>query len=117
MKEFLLLFRGGEPGMDPTRESPERYQLHMLKWKNWMEDLGKQGKFGGGHPLTKTGTVIQGGKKVVTDGPFVEGKEIVSGYIVIKAKDFREAVEIGKDCPIFDYDGIVEVREVQAAQV
>jgi hypothetical protein len=117
MKEFLLLFRGGEEGMEASRQSPERFQQQMMKWKTWMESLGKQGKMIAGHPLAKNGSVIRGGKKVVTDGPFVEGKEIVGGYMTIKANDIPEAVEIAKNCPIFDYDGIVEVREVQAIQV
>ncbi len=52
------------------------------------------------------------GEKVVNDGPFVEGKEIVRGYPLIKASDLPDAIEIAKNCPIFDCDGIVEVREV-----
>ena len=116
MKDFLLLFRGGDEGMSAARQSPEGYQKHMMKWKTWMESLGKQGKFIGGQPLAGGGSVIKGAKKVVTDGPFVEGKEIVGGYLMIKAKDLSEATEISKNCPIFDYDGIVEVREVQQLQ-
>ena len=115
MKEFLLIFRGGED-MSTMRESPEKYQKQLMKWKTWMENLGKSGKFVGGHPLAGGGTVIKGGKKVVTDGPFIEGKEIVGGYILIKANDMPDAVEISKECPIFDTGGIVEVREVQQLQ-
>jgi hypothetical protein len=113
MQEFLLIFRGGERGMEASRQSPEKFQQQMMKWKTWMESLGKQGKFIAGHPLAKGGSVIKGGNKVVTDGPFVEGKEIVGGYMMIKTTDFQDAVAVAKDCPIFDYDGIVEVREVQ----
>jgi hypothetical protein len=117
MKEFLLLFRGGEEGMSRAKSSPERYQNHMMKWKSWMESLGKQGKFIGGQPLASGGSVISGGKKIVTDGPFVEGKEIVGGYLMIKANDLKDAVEISKNCPIFEYGGIVEVREVEQLQI
>ena len=117
MKEFLLILRGGEEGMSDAQKSPEKFQQQMLKWKNWMEGLGKQGKLIAGHPLAKEGTVISGGKKVVTDGPFVEGKEMVGGYLMIKANDVPDAVAIAKNCPIFEYDGIVEVREVQAGPV
>jgi hypothetical protein len=117
MKEFLLLFRGGEEGMEASKQSPEKFQQQMMKWKTWMENLGKQGKMIAGQPLAKGGSVIRGGKRVVTDGPFVEGKEIVGGYLMIKANDLPEAIEIGKNRPIFDYDGIVEVREVQQLQV
>jgi hypothetical protein len=117
MKEFLLLFRGGEEGMTASGQSPEIFQQHMMKWKTWMENLGKQGKFIAGQPLAGGGSVVKGKNRVVTDGPFVEGKEIVGGYLIVKATDIRDAVEISKNCPIFEYDGIVEVREVQQLQV
>jgi len=117
MKEFLLILRGGEEGMADAAESPEKFQQQMVKWKNWMEGLGKQGKLIAGHPLAKEGKVISGGKKVVTDGPFVEGKEMVGGYLMIRAEGVPDAVLIAKNCPIFEYDGIVEIREVQAGPV
>jgi|WetSurMetagenome_2_1015567.scaffolds.fasta_scaffold03284_6 hypothetical protein len=113
MKEFLLLFRGGEEGMTAAQQSPEKFQQHMMKWKTWMESLGKQGKFIAGQPLSPEGSVITGTRRVVTDGPFVEGKEIVGGYLMMKATDLSDAIESSKNCPIFDYDGVVEVREVQ----
>lgn len=117
MKEFLLLFRGGDEGMTAAKQSPEKFQQHMMKWKSWMESLGKQGKFIAGQPLAAGGSVITGGRRVVTDGPFVEGKEIVGGYLMIKAADLQEAVALSKNCPIFEYEGIVEVREVQQLPV
>jgi hypothetical protein len=113
MRQFLLLFRGGDEGMTAAQESPEKFQIHMMKWKTWMESLGKQGKFISGEPLAPGGSVITGSKRVVTDGPFVEGKEIVGGYLMLKAADLADAIESSKNCPIFEYDGIVEVREVQ----
>ncbi len=51
---------------------------------------------------------------VITDGPFAEGKEVIGGFSIIKAKDLAEASEIAKGCPIFEFpDGRVEVRPVQ----
>lgn len=114
MKEFLLLFRGGEEGMAEAAQSPEKFQQQMVKWKAWMEGIGKQGKLIAGHPLADEGKVIRERGKVVTDGPYVEGKEMVGGYLMIRADGLQDAVAMAKDCPIFDYDGIVEVREVQA---
>jgi hypothetical protein len=49
----------------------------------------------------------------VTDGPFIEAKEMVGGYLIVNAKDINEAVEISKGCPIFLENGKVEVRPVQ----
>ena len=110
MKEYLLLFRGGD-----TRDidSPEKMQQMMLKWKDWMEDLGKQGRLGPAQPLERSGKQVHGTKKQILDGPFAEGKEIVGGFLILKASDYNEAVTLSKGCPILERDGNVEVREVQ----
>ena len=112
MKEFLLIFRGGDTPRVSAQQSPELWEQHMMKWKVWMEKLTKEDKLNGGQPLNPDGKVIWGSAKKITDGPFVEGKEVVGGYLLIKANDMDEAAEISKDCPIFEHDGIVEVREV-----
>jgi hypothetical protein len=114
MSEFLYLFRGGD-----AREaggSPERMQEHMGKWMKWMEDLGKKGKLSGGLPLKNEGKIVRN-NGVVTDGPYAEGKEIVGGYLIVKAADLSEATEISKGCPIFEFDGTVEVREIQSMEM
>ncbi|WP_020530034.1 YciI family protein [Flexithrix dorotheae] len=111
MNEFLLLFRGGDGRA--VQQSPDEMQAHMQKWGAWMHGLGEQGKLLGGQPLKNEGKVLEKGGEVITDGPFAEGKEIVGGYLLIKAENFNEAVEISKACPIFEFDGTVEVREIQ----
>jgi len=110
MAEYLLLFRGGDA--ETARQSPEKWQAHMQKWTQWMGDLKAQGKLIGAQPLVTTGKVISGTKKVVTDGPYMEGKEMVGGYLACKADSYEEAVAIANNCPILEHDGIVEVREI-----
>ena len=113
MKEYLFLFRGGD-GRN-LQQSPEKWQEHMQLWMKWMGDLTQQGKFVGAQPLTSSGRQVTGTKKIVTDGPYMEGKEMIGGYLICKADSFEEAVDISKDCPILQFDsGIVEVREIQA---
>ena len=109
MKEFLYLFRGGDART--ANASAEVMQEHMGKWMKWMEDMGKQGKFVGGLPLNADGKTVKS-RGIVTDGPFAEGKEMVGGYLVVKADNLNEATEMSKGCPIFDLDGTVEVREI-----
>ena len=58
MKDYLLLFRSGDSGRIDEQKSPEKWQAHMLKWKTWMENLGKQGKFISGLPLSPNESVI-----------------------------------------------------------
>jgi hypothetical protein len=110
MAEYLLLFRGGDSGW---KDDPASYQAHMEKWMQWMGALSEQGKFVGAQPLKSEGKVVNGKSKVVTDGPFIEGKELVGGYLICRAGSFEEAVEISKGCPILENEGTVEVREIQ----
>ncbi|HYG49504.1 MAG TPA: YciI family protein [Flavobacteriales bacterium] len=111
MKEYLFLFRGGD-GKD-LQQSPEKWQAHMEKWSKWMGGLAEQGKFVGAQPLNQTGMHITGNKKTVTDGPYMEGKEMVGGYLICRADSYAEAVNIAKGCPVLEFeDGDVEVREI-----
>ncbi len=111
MKEYLLLFRGANTrGIE---QSPEQTQEHMQRWMVWMGKLGKEGKFVGAQPLDHTGRTVSGTQKIISDGPFMEGKEMVGGYLICKAATYDEATEISKGCPILEYDdGVVEVREI-----
>ena len=108
MSEFVFLYRGGAVG-----GSPERQQQTMQKWMTWMKDLGEKGHLKDrGNPLERTGKLVQGKQKAVTDGPFAEAKDVVGGYTLIEARDLYQAVELSKGCPIFEAEGAVEVRPV-----
>src|ERR1041384_4300956 len=92
--DFLYLFRGGA---DQKQMSPEQMQQNMNKWFAWMSELRVKGKFKASEPLGDDGKVLSGSKgAVVTDGPFVEGKEEVGGYLIVSADDFNEAVNLAK---------------------
>ncbi len=110
MQDFLLLFRnvGGDARYSV---SPEQMQAAMPKWQHWMGELARQGKFVGTQPLQYDGKTVRVGS--VTDGPFAEVKELVVGYVLIKADDEAEAVRFAQSCPILDYpQGSVEVRAI-----
>ena len=111
MKEFLFLFRGGQARSNS--QSPDAMQQNLQKWMDWMKQLTLEGKLNGGQPLDSEGKVVSGTGKKITDGPFAEGKEIIGGYLLVKAADLNEAVALSKGCPIFEDDGSVEVREIQ----
>jgi hypothetical protein len=108
MEKFMYLFRGGEPA-----QSPDALQANNQKWYNWIGALNEKGTFVAGEPLLPTGKQVNGKSKTVTDGPYLESKEKVGGYLVIQANNIDEAVEISKDCPIFESGGKLEVRQVQ----
>jgi hypothetical protein len=110
MKEYMLLFRGG---LNFETAAPEEINAAMQKWKTWIEGIAAEGLYKGGERLTHSGgTVLSGASRHMTDGPFAEGKEMVGGFIAIQAENDTHAAEIARGCPIFDYDGAVEVREI-----
>ena len=109
MKEFALIFRLKD--ISDFQPSPEQMQQRM----NWLGSIAAQNKL-----VDKGNTLlpIAGSAKtvkpdnVITDGPYTEIKEFISGYIVVKAEDINEAVEMAKENPIFKIGGSIEVREV-----
>jgi len=117
MKEFMYIFRGDLNNERAfTSLSPEDMQKELQKWNTWMSDLAEKGKLIGGQPLFAHGKVVKANARKITDGPFTEGKDIVGGYLLIKADDFNEAVELSRGCPsLTTDDGSVEVREIMPA--
>jgi hypothetical protein len=111
MAEFLYLFRGVEDMV--SQASPTEMQQHMNKWRAWMEELAAKGHLLGGQPLDVTGKVVYNSGETVTNGPFAEGPEMISGYLIINAASIEAAVELSKACPVFEMDGNIEVRPIQ----
>ena len=110
MKQFMFLFKGGDQVWEAKSE--EEQQGHMQQWKEWMEQLTQQEKLLGGERLYTNGNTIHPGSKKVTDRPLTEAKELVGGYLLVKASTLDEATEMAKGCPGLLWESYVEVREV-----
>jgi hypothetical protein len=50
---------------------------------------------------------------VVTDGPYAESKDLVTGSMIIEADSLQDALDVARTCPTYEFDGSVEVRPVQ----
>lgn len=108
MAKFLFVYRGS--GESQARMSPEEAQQHMQQWTQWIgEGLQKGWLKDVGDALLPDGRVVRP-RKVVSDGPFVESKEIVGGYSVVEAETIDQAAEFAKGCPALLVGGNVEVR-------
>ena len=95
----------------PTAEAVEA----MMKYNEQLAKAGVLLSLEGLHPLLKGARVtFKGGKTTVTDGPFVEAKEVVGGYWLIDVKSKEEAVEWAKKCPAVKADSgaVIEVRQI-----
>ncbi|PHN06969.1 YciI family protein [Flavilitoribacter nigricans] len=110
MKDFMMIFIGAN--YEELGLSPQQLQDRMGKWWAWGNKMEEQGILKGGNALLAQGKRVSGLKRVVSDGPFVESKELVGGYYIVSANSFEEVIEIAQDFPDYDLDGTVEIREV-----
>src|SRR5438105_14250376 len=63
-------------------------------------------------PETATTVRVQDGKTLITDGPFVEIKESIGGYLLFEADDLDAAIELASRIPAARLGGAVEVRPI-----
>jgi hypothetical protein len=109
MARFMFVYRG-----NPQRHSelsPEQMQQQMQKWGEWIGQAMKQGwMVDGGDGLTDEGRVVT--TKIVTDGPFMESKEVLGGFSIVEADSIDAAAQRAKGCPGLAVGGSVEVRQL-----
>jgi hypothetical protein len=118
MSQFLYLYRNSDTARQETMGTPEQAQQSMQRWMAWMRELEAKGHLKDrGQPLERTGKVIRGQQKTVTDGPYTEAKDLVGGFTIVEARDIDQAVELSRGCPIFEGGGSVEVRPVMKMDV
>jgi len=109
MSKFIYLFRGNPTAYQSL--SPEQMQQTLKKWMDWKDTLEKSGHIKQfGERLDGTGKVVRGKAKTVTDGPYIEVKDFIGGYMLVEAKDIDQAVDLAKGCPVLEIDGTVEIR-------
>jgi hypothetical protein len=111
MASFLFVYRINNASYDNM--SPEEMQQNMQRWQTWMsEGIQKGWLLDAGDGLKKEGRVINA-SKFVSDGPFIESKEIVGGFSIIQAETIEAATEFAKGCPVLVRGGTVEVRPLR----
>lgn len=108
---YMLIFRGGAVSRDDV--SPSVLQAHVEKWYRWADELVRQGRRNVGTALDTGGTTVGGHERIVTDGPYAESKDLVTGALMIDAASLDDAVEVARGCPTYEFGGSVEVRRVQ----
>lgn len=111
MREFLLVFRMDitTPEAQPT---PAQMEVYMKQWNDWTSGIAKQDRLAGGNHLSVEGRVIKPNNEIEYS-PYIENKESIAGYIIIRTNSFEEAVHVAKACPILLGEGTsVEVREI-----
>ena len=108
---YMLIFRGGAVSRNDV--SPSVLQAHVEKWYRWADELAQQGRRNVGTPLDNGGKAVRGQERIVTDGPYAESKDLVTGAMIIDAASLDDAVAVARQCPTYEFGGSVEVRRVQ----
>jgi hypothetical protein len=84
----------------------------MRKYDQEMKKAGVLLAEEGLHPTSKGVRIkVSGGKRIVTDGPFIETKEVIAGFWIIQVKSKEEAVEWAARCPLPEC-GVIEIRQI-----
>ena len=103
MPKYLLLFRDSTENR--AKPSPEEMQALQQAWYTWMQKFSSA-IVPGGDGLKHTGRLVKAG--LVTDGPYVEAKEIIVSFTIIEAENYDAAVAIAQACPA---GHTIEIRE------
>jgi hypothetical protein len=113
--KYLFLHRS-QPGPAPSQDhmpSPEQMQQMLAKWNAWKEKF-KDSIVDWGDKLKPGGKLVSSSS--VTDGPFVEAKEIVGGFMIVSADSFEQAVVIAQEMPAGP-GARIEIRELAGAHM
>ncbi len=109
MHQFMILLK--EDLQSASQMSEEQLQADIKQYTEWVEELSKKGHFVSGEPLEGRGWQLKK-DEVITNGPFIESKEAISGFFIIKAGSDEEALALAKTCPVFRTGGTLELRPV-----
>ncbi len=110
---FMVLVKAdknSEAGKMPS----EQLLTEMMKFNEEMVKAGVMLAGEGLHPSSKGARIkFSGKKRVVTDGPFAETKELVAGFWLIQVKSKQEAIDWIKRCPNpMEGDSEIEIRQI-----
>jgi hypothetical protein len=111
MEKFMLIVR--EDLKRIGRLKPEDRFSEGPNMSGWIKSLVESGNYISGEPLAITGRYVTQ-HEVMTDGPFIEAKEGISGYDIILAENLEQATAIAQRCPmVLQGFAIREVRPMQ----
>ena len=113
MRFMMLMIPKGYEKAAPGAMPDAKAVAAMMKYNESLQKAGVLLALDGLHPLSMGARVsFSGGKPQVTDGPFVETREVLGGYWMIEVKSKEEAIEWASRCPASDNE-MIEIRRVQ----
>src|SRR5262245_55030180 len=104
MPKFLFIFR--DSTVKRAQPSPAELQALQTAWYSWMQKYSSA--IVGGDGLKPSGRVLR--ESIVSDGPYVEAKEVIASFSMIQADNYDAAVAIARECPGGCH--VIEIREL-----
>jgi len=112
MRFMMLMIPKGYEKAAPGTVPDAKAVAGMMKYNESLQKAGVLLSLDGLHPVSTGARVsFSGGKPTVTDGPFIDTKEVLGGYWMIQVKSKEEAIEWAKRCPASDNE-VIELRQV-----
>jgi len=113
MRFMMLMIPQGYEAAAPGTMPPAEAVAAMMKYNEALKEAGILVTLDGLHPPSMGARIsFAGGKPVVTDGPFIEAKEVIGGYWMIEVASKQEAIEWARKCPASNNE-TSELRQVQ----
>jgi hypothetical protein len=113
LRFMMLMIPKGYEKAEPGAMPDAKAVAAMMRYNEALQKAGVLRGLDGLHPPSMGARVsFAKGKPKVTDGPFIETKEVLGGYWMIGVGSKDEAVEWAKRCPASDNE-VIEVRQVQ----
>ena len=115
MKYLCLIYHEESKLAALSPEQMDALVAGCIAWVGGLEKSGHHIMSAGLQTIATAATVrTRGGKVSVTDGPFAETKEFLSGFVMLRARDLNEAIQLASKFPVAAI-GSVEVRPVLEA--
>ena len=114
MQKFLFIIREDLSKLKQWNDE-ERYKA-ILEMDKWVKSLVEKGNYLSGDVLRIAGSYVNK-SQVLSDGPFIEAKEGISGFMFMEATDLQEAVSLAKTCSFVQSgDMAIEIRPLMGVK-
>ena len=115
MQKFMLIIKEDLAELARAGDT-ERYRK-MRVMMAWVESLHESVSYLGGEPLEVPRKYVTK-DQIVSDGPFIEAKEGITGYMMIDAENLEQAAAIAQSCPLVQLDQMsIEVSAVLSTNI
>lgn len=117
MKEFMLYIRNEKDAKNTLTE--EQHLAFIKQCEVYIGKLKSENKLIAAQPIIREGVVLKKTNEGWTERDITADKETQVGYYHILAEDMKEAIQIAKDNPEFEYvpSATIEVRPIKTKEI